>query len=175
MFWPFLGTARKRSLRRLCFHRCLSVHREGCLSLVLGRGVSATHTPRQTLPGQRPPGKTPPGRHPLDRHHLGKHPLGQTPLCPVHVGIHTPLPSACWDTVNKWAVRIPLECILVIFCDGNTICWLRYKSLHLAAKHLFQNVVTDNSYLKINIIMFHNSNYFFIIWTKYRYYFEVFG
>ena len=21
--------------------------------------------------------------------------------------------SACWDTVNKWAVRIPLECILV--------------------------------------------------------------
>ena len=136
-----METARKRSLRRLCFHRRLSVHREGCLSLVPGRGVSATHTPRQTIPGQRPPGKTPPGRHPLDRHHLGKHPLGQTPPCPVHVGIHTPcpvhawihplpsacwdthpLPSACWDTVNKWAVRIPLECILVIFCDGNTIC-----------------------------------------------------
>ena len=28
------------------------------------------------------------------------HPLppGQTPPCPVHAGIHTPLPSACWDT-----------------------------------------------------------------------------
>ena len=33
--------------------------------------------------------------------------------CPVHTGIHTPLYSACWDTVNKRAVRIPLECILV--------------------------------------------------------------
>ena len=26
---------------------------------------------------------------------------------------HPSLPSACWDTVNKRAVRIPLECILV--------------------------------------------------------------
>ena len=25
----------------------------------------------------------------------------------------TPLCSACWDTVNKWAVCTPLECILV--------------------------------------------------------------
>ena len=24
--------------------------------------------------------------------------LGYTPPCPVHAGIHTPLPSACWDT-----------------------------------------------------------------------------
>ena len=63
---------------------------------------------------------TPPGRHPL----RADTPPGQTPPCPVHAGIHTPLPSACWDTppcavhagiqsVNKWAVRIPLECILV--------------------------------------------------------------
>ena len=36
------------------------------------------------------------------------HPWGQVP--PRH--------SACWDTVNKWAVHIPLECILVhcTFC-----------------------------------------------------------
>ena len=27
-----------------------------------------------------------------------------------------PLPSACWDTVNKRAVRILLECILVLWC-----------------------------------------------------------
>ena len=39
---------------------------------------------------------TPWGRHPL----LGRHP---------------PLGSACWDTVNKRAVRIPLDCILVSF------------------------------------------------------------
>ena len=36
-----------------------------------------------------------------------------THLCSVHAGIHTPLHSACWDKVNKRAVRIPLECILV--------------------------------------------------------------
>ena len=53
-------------------------------------------------------------------------PPGQTPPWPVHAGIHPPcsvhagmgytypsLPSACSDTVNKRAVRIPLECILV--------------------------------------------------------------
>ena len=36
---------------------------------------------------------------------------------PLHAGIHAPdrhpLCSACWDTVNKWAVCTPLECILV--------------------------------------------------------------
>ena len=36
-------------------------------------------------------------------------PPGQTP----------PPPSTCWDMVNKWAVRIPLECIIVL-----TICGL---------------------------------------------------
>ena len=57
------------------------------------------------------------------------HPLGKQPPpppqadtpCPEHAGIHPlpsacwdiPLRSACWDTVNKRAVHIPLECILV--------------------------------------------------------------
>ena len=53
-----------------------------------------THTP----PDQRktpPPRQTPPGRHPPDRHPPG---------------------SACWDTVNKRAVRILLECNLVHVC-----------------------------------------------------------
>ena len=81
-FWKHFITARKQSWQRLCFHRCLSVH----------RGVSAPlHT----------------GIHPLDRHPTGRHPPDQRqtpPLC-----------SACWDTVNKRAVRIPLECILVNF------------------------------------------------------------
>ena len=59
-----------------------------CLST--GGGVSASlHA------GIHPPlGRHPPGRHPPTR--------GRHPLC-----------SACWDTVNKRAARIPLECILV--------------------------------------------------------------
>ena len=57
VFYNLVITARKRSLRRLCFHRCLSVH----------RGVSAplhagyTWDQRQTPPVQTPPGQTPPG------------------------------------------------------------------------------------------------------------------
>ena len=113
-----LFTTHKQSLQRLCFHRCLSVH----------RGVSASgpeadtpqtdtpdrhplgrYPPGQTPPRQIPPGQTPPGRHPS----LEQHPFhGQTPHqtvphqtppwantpCPVYAEIHTPpLPSACWD------------------------------------------------------------------------------
>ena len=78
-----LITARKRSLRRLCFHRCLSVSRQT--------------PPRQTLPPPSwaditPQAETPLGRHPTCPVHAGIH----TP-CPVHAGIHTPLSSACWD------------------------------------------------------------------------------
>ena len=59
---------------------------------------------------QRLTGQTPPlSRHPPCPVHAGIH----TP-CPVHAGIHPPR-SACWDTVNKRAVCIPLECILVNF------------------------------------------------------------
>ena len=65
-------TARKRSLRRLCFHRYLSVHGGGgCLPHCMLGYTTTTPT--------------------------------QTPL----------LPSACWDTINKWAVRMLLEYILV--------------------------------------------------------------
>ena len=53
---------------------------------------------------------SPPHRHPQTDTPLGRHPLGQTPPW-----ADTPLSSACWDTVNKRAVRIPLECILVYF------------------------------------------------------------
>ena len=32
-------------------------------------------------------------------------------VCHTHLGRHSsPLRSACWDTVNKWAVHILLEC-----------------------------------------------------------------
>ena len=93
---------------------CHSVHR-GCL----------TDTPGQTAP---PPWQTALGRHPLDRPRR-QTPPGQTvpgqtppwaetprqtpPSAQCMLG-YTPLPlySACWDTVNKRAVRILLECIL---------------------------------------------------------------
>ena len=87
-----------------------------------GQKAQGRHLPGQTPPGQNPPGQTPPGRppeqtypstpHPADtpgRHPLGRHPLCRSPGRPP--GQTFPLCSACWDTVNKWAVCIPLECI----------------------------------------------------------------
>ena len=80
-------TARKRSLRRVCFHKCLSVHR--------GRGVCHTHPlgPQADTPiwadtslgkhpylGRDPPGRHPPGQTcPPGRHPPGQTPPGQTP------------------------------------------------------------------------------------------------
>ena len=100
-----LITARKRSLRRLCFHRCLSVHRGG-VSAPLHARIPRANTPLSTggvsAPLQNPPVQNPPGQthNPLGRH--------TTPWA------DTPLRSACWYTVNKRAVRIPLESILVL-------------------------------------------------------------
>ena len=89
-----LITARKQSLRRLYFYRCLSVHRGG---------VPGQVTPQAGTPPPPPP---PPGRY---NPRAGTPPAG-TP--PGH--------GACWDTVNKWTVRIPLECILVCYTVSNT-------------------------------------------------------
>ena len=71
-------TPRKRSLRRLCFHRCLSVR----------GGVHGMHAhPRACMPPQA-------------RMHI---PQAHTPPCRI-----------LRDVLNERAVRIPLECILVI-------------------------------------------------------------
>ena len=84
------------------------------------------------------PGQTPPGRHPHADNPWQTPPGQTTPLgihpfwadthplpCPLPAKIHTsppaqcmlgytpPVHSVCWDTVNKQAVRFPLECILV--------------------------------------------------------------
>ena len=102
-------TARKRSLRRVCFYTCLSV------ILFTGGG--------QYL-GRYPPGLgTPPRRTrytPWDQvHPPGRYPLG--PGTPPPPGPGTPPlqvpPKQCMlgDTGNKRAVRILLECILVQF------------------------------------------------------------
>ena len=79
-------TVRERSLRRLCFHRCLSVHRGG------GCPIASWDTPpgsRHPSPQSRAPGQqTIPGADPREQCMLG-------------------------DTSNKRAVCILLECILV--------------------------------------------------------------
>ena len=62
----------------------------GCLPHCMLGYTPPPTTGRHLDPGQTPPGQT--------------LPWADTPLC-----------SACWDTINKWAVNIPLECILVSF------------------------------------------------------------
>ena len=55
----FINTACKRSLRRLCFHSCLSVHRGDLPHCMLG------YTPQADPPGQSPLGLThPPAQTP---------------------------------------------------------------------------------------------------------------
>ena len=123
-------TARKRSLRRLCFHRCLFSTRRG---EYLGE-----YPPRQVQPPWpgTPPGQVPPGRYtPLGRYtpKAGTppgqvHPLAGTPpghdtspragtplLAGTPPGQVHPLPgrythtghSACLDMVNKRAGTHP--------------------------------------------------------------------
>ena len=117
-------TAGKRSLRRLCIHRCLSVHRGGLLHCMLG------YTPLWADISSlgRPPTRayTPPGRSPWADTIPGRHPPGQTPPGQI------PPSSACWDTVHKRAVRIPLECILIYIYFGRT--WLCCLSVCLSVR-----------------------------------------
>ena len=72
-----LVTARKRSLRRLCFHRCLSVHRGGvCTIACWGTAFLGRHQPGRHLPGQTPP-------------------WADTPSSTMHAGI--------WSTNRRYA------------------------------------------------------------------------
>ena len=89
---PDIFTARKRSLLRLCFHRCLSVPGGVCLWF---QGVCATHKPFGQIPplSRHPPGQTPPpGRDPWVETHgqtppRQTPPSGQTPPPPCKEGI----------------------------------------------------------------------------------------
>ena len=86
----------------------------------LGRYPLAGTPPRQVHPPDRYPPSwagTPRQVHPPAQvHPLGRYtppwqvcPLAGTPPGQVH-----PIPQCIWDTVNNRAVRIPLECILVL-------------------------------------------------------------
>ena len=61
---------------------------------------------------------------------LGYTPLGRHPPADI------PLHSACWDTVNKQAVCIPLECILVFRSHSNSLSSYEY----LIVQWLFQKL-----------------------------------
>ena len=86
------------------FHRYLSV--QGGVCLWSRGGVCHTHTPWADLPqADTPQADTHPRAY--------TPPWADTPSAQCMLGYIHPLPSACWVTVNKWVVRIPLECILV--------------------------------------------------------------
>ena len=77
--------------------------------------------------GRHPWADTPLSRYPLGRHHPGRYTnlLGRYPHadtlhadtpCPVHAGIHPPLPGRPLQRT----VRILLECIIVSLCTKST-------------------------------------------------------
>ena len=92
-----LFTARKQSLRRLCFYRCLSVHRGACMAGGGVRGRGACMAGRVCVVG-------------------GMHGRG---VCVARGAWQGGMHATCtpWhilrDSVNERAVRILLECILV--------------------------------------------------------------
>ena len=104
--------ARKRSLRRLCFYTCLSVGVPGQVPPPRPGTPSGT---RYTFWDQVPPRTryTPQTRYPLGRYtpRAGTPPLGRYPPRTRY----TPREQCMLgDTGNKRAVRILLECILVL-------------------------------------------------------------
>ena len=99
----FMFTARKRSLRRLCFYRCLSVHKGGACVVARGgmHGCSGGGCV-WLLPG---------GMHGCSG--------GACVVAPGGVRGSSGGGRAWFfprDTVNERAVRILLECILVFHC-----------------------------------------------------------
>ena len=68
---------------------------------------------------------------------LGRHAPGQTRLW-----ADTPLHSACWDTVNKWAVRILLKCILVLLVSITNLLPLKGEQKN---QHCQLCVLRENS------------------------------
>ena len=115
---------------------CLSVHRGGVPWQVppqVGTSPWQVHHPgqgtltgRYTSPGRYPPGRyTTLGRVPsIQVHPPGRYTPGRVLPRQVHPpGRYTAGHSACFDTVNKPTVPIPLECILCY--------WLLFNKMHM--------------------------------------------
>ena len=68
-------------------------------------------------------------------------PLGRYTPQQVHHTLQagTPLGNACWDTVNKWAVCILLECILVFLTPVPDPRSVRKRMVGLRLKGLFSH------------------------------------
>ena len=125
-----------------------SVYQEFC-SQWGGGGVPGQVPTRQVHPQagtpprqEHPPGQVHPpkaGTHPGQVHPPGRYtPLGRYTLLGRYTPwqVHPPN-SACWDTVNKRAVRILLECILLVFAvmmclNNGFIC---YRTITLPLGH----------------------------------------
>ena len=97
----FIFTARKRSLRRLCFYTCLSVQGRGA---IVGRGACVAGV---CMVGGR-------------EHAWQRGQAWQGVYVAGGHAWHTPPQQILWDTTNERAVLILLECILV-FAIAN--CW----------------------------------------------------
>ena len=98
-------TARKRSLRRLCFYTCLSVHRRGST-------WAGTHTPG---PGAPPGTRYPPipGTPPRPGTPLGRY----TPWAGTPPGTGTPpQSSACWEIRATTSGRYASYWNAFLFC-----------------------------------------------------------
>ena len=108
-----LITTRNKVRARLCFYMCLILFTGGLPQCMLGITPRTRHPPMDQTP---PSGADPPDQiiHPPGTRHS---PQEHTPL-----GSDTSLSEQCMlgDTGNKRAVRILLECILVIFCRWAT-------------------------------------------------------
>ena len=131
-------TARKRSLRRLCFHRCLSVHSGvGCLPHCMLGYIPPGPEADTSSPG---PDTSPP---PENRHL----PRADTqPRGPDTPRSRHPPKCMLGDTGNKRAVRILLECILVFIFIAVFI--INYNVLYfrkLIFCNIFENDVIQDS------------------------------
>ena len=121
-----LITAHKRSLRRLCFHRCLSVHRgEGHVwhAHPLDTHAPGTHAPLPqacTPLGTHPPRHAPPGMHALPWHArpLGMHAPPPRQACPP--GIHAPWAGKLSPPPNGGYYEM---CSMILFWHVNSFLY----------------------------------------------------
>ena len=136
MFWINLITVRKRSLRRLCFHRCLSVHggRRGvCLPWV------GTHPPGKYTPLSRytPRAGIPPGLV----HPPGRHPPAQCVLGYTHP---------------------PAQCMLGYTDNGSNVCdWITWNTMEITQRKSIKHAKSNksNSYFRKPLISGSEGNF----------------